>query len=910
MPLADSIGLPTSSSPLTTTTTFVTGSFAPTSTLSLRWTRQASTFEPPAILTIPASVIDAEWRIAESGAAVCRVDVTAQFEYNGLRDSHSIDLNVGGSVLPRFSEGQASRDDEFSVISVDGLGVTGWDVLRHVDEEAAIVPGTPAAGATSTRTASNGPRDEPRCQVESGAEDTGNAGELSTLVTPTRRLGKTMDVSSTARRRSSVNDTAVDQGRRTHEGLTRKRTTTSARERSRHGGPPSLFDTVLPVAAPPLLDLDSSLVLSLPETSSLPPHHKSIETMSRSAASSGTHNLLSLEAAPFDPEASGLDMSFEELEHVEAGSKTDSGSERIAEESFKFGPESPDDDAGSERLAQEGQQARTLCGTNATLTTSSEDTTRCEGTTIRVRISLSPLLMSTIADSPTITFRIEMAFPAIALGSRIVEYPALEGLAGAPAPPGPRARTRALVLSLPSFSLAAAQSQETNISVSASDFKEDCRSRSSVELLQATQRSDLTWDEVKIHAPNARQARTRARLNPLPAREGTARWSSSREGAIDSEGVDEVVDVEVLLPYIVHREEDMDTEENGHEGTAPPGLLVDLNGATPKLRAKKDRHRVHSGETALEPLARTPPSRDDAKIIGVERSMDRNPVRCRPTPSPSSAASPFFRVQITPISPTLSLASPSPSDWRIFYRLVFANPSTRAFTIPVSSDSRVKVHDVWGSRGRPVRFDRRELGDGPRNEVGNGDGSAEIEEGLRISIADADRDPNDEPEGIREVLYEERKFGDAIEGAALLPFLDSKVCQYEVEVLEAQGECNRPLRVSFAMQRWLTRVKGASRLRTERRRARFRSRGPGQRWFEAVYEIPRRSQLSPVPPTSVQTPVSVLPTARLTKAASPELGQDVSHSFDPVRSVHEVIRMEAVPARDPTRPHLDFRGPR
>jgi hypothetical protein len=106
------------------------------------------------------------------------------------------------------------------------------------------------------------------------------------------------------------------------------------------------------------------------------------------------------------------------------------------------------------------------------------------------------------------------------------------------------------------------------------------------------------------------------------------------------------------------------------------------------------------------------------------------------------------------------------------------------------SNSKLRVHDVWdtGYEGKSIEYKtelvrRRTRRSRSTREQEEEEG--EEEKGLRIVVGE---DAN----GIREVLYEERKPGEEIEGAALLPFLDERVGKYEVEVLEAQGEFTLP----------------------------------------------------------------------------------------------------------------------
>ncbi|GAA5944543.1 uncharacterized protein JCM15063_004916 [Sporobolomyces koalae] len=263
-------------------------------------------------------------------------------------------------------------------------------------------------------------------------------------------------------------------------------------------------------------------------------------------------------------------------------------------------------------------------------------------------------------------------------------------------------------LSLPAFSIIDSREESSNISATA-----DSGSGRTSKVSLSTS------------APQLRE-QALAQTAVQSSEDGTARWSTTKSW---KDELPQSVDVDVELPFI---------RTPASTEIAPPPAAVE---GAPETRRKR--------QDSSEP--RSPPKR--TLSVSAASSTPRETLS-------------LVQIQVTPISPTLSLASPSPSDWRIFYRLVFPSSSVVEFAIPLPPDSRVKVHDAWGTDGRTVEW-RDEI-------VQNGDS----EKALRIT---GQRD-------IREVLYEERKAGEYIEGAALFPFLRARVGKYKVSVLEAQGK--------------------------------------------------------------------------------------------------------------------------
>ncbi|GAA6062016.1 hypothetical protein JCM10212_006091 [Sporobolomyces blumeae] len=322
----------------------------------------------------------------------------------------------------------------------------------------------------------------------------------------------------------------------------------------------------------------------------------------------------------------------------------------------------------------------------------------------------SPSLVST-------TIRVHVSLTSL-LRPTLGPTPSLSFRLVAILPAPPRSSSTAvnapLDLFLPSFSLTIAEREQVVSSAAARG--------STVELIQPSMTASA------------------APASPLPAVGGEARWAISRTRF---EPLPDAVRVEVAQPFVgVAHAVNQSSTSRADLDEAPPTLDVSA------MTLRRD----------LED------SRESDQHVVLHRDVATSDRRLDPLPRSSF---PLVRVQITPVSPTLSLDSPSTSKWRIFYRLVFPSSSVIDFALPIPADSKITLHEAWGPNGRSVRFSSSTS---PRADE-------KEERGLRVS-ADAP---------VREVLYEETKVGEDIVGAALLPFLGTNVGRYEVEVLEAQG---------------------------------------------------------------------------------------------------------------------------
>ncbi|BGP58468.1 hypothetical protein JCM8202_005305 [Rhodotorula sphaerocarpa] len=247
--------------------TQITGNFPSTPSLSLRWTPQQLP-DAPAKLSIPHAVTSTVWKMGEDDMAQIEVDVQAQLEYAGLREKQWLDLSVGASTA--------------SFELLDCVGLAGSEILDWQiggADEPVPVPSRPTS-----------PNQTPLARKTSDSSSIG-------LGVPTSSV-----LGSVARRRRS-----------------------SAKPgEPRAPGFPSLFDISMP--APPVLDTSIDTDMRFASASASTQQRRrgdSTEPVAPAKAASllptdSEANLLH-QAAPFDPEASVPDASFEDPALSDAG---------------------------------------------------------------------------------------------------------------------------------------------------------------------------------------------------------------------------------------------------------------------------------------------------------------------------------------------------------------------------------------------------------------------------------------------------------------------------------------------------------------------------------------------------------------------------------------------------------------
>ncbi|GAA5928589.1 hypothetical protein JCM1841_000169 [Sporobolomyces salmonicolor] len=610
--------------------TRISGSFPSTSTLSLRWIPQAAPDGPGAPLVIPKTAVDVRWMIDRLGSGRADVHIRGAFEYAGLRDKHWVDIAVG------FGEEDGSVNGVFEVLEAEGEGVLGWEIRRGT---AAPSPSTsPAPSSTSLPTPHLLPRlpsvlDDFYSPLDDSLLSLSSSTSTVSPNTPT-------PVPSLARRPSSA--------------------------RPLEPRPPSftsLFDTAPP--APP--DFDSSLIAEIQERGVTEPS-------------------LLRQAAPFDPEASAMDMSFE------VGVLTRNGS------------------SGSRETQTSPSAEAQGPATNPSVTSAATTRNSSSPALIRVQISLSPLFHPSHLSDHSFTFHLAVKFPAITLRALLA--------------------TSSLRLALPTFSLPLAEEEESLVCVSAGEAGKTAK----VELLPSSAMDLLDGDG---GSP----------ASPLPAIDGTARWSTIRsirdlEGSRTSRNRLERVEVEVSLPFTSPVEAQADDKRPSATPPAPSSPIP--TDAPPTRRSVKPR-------TTLEPL-----------LLNNDAMLD---AFAQHSPLPPKPFLPLVKLVLTPVPP--SNLHPT---WRIFHQLTLPRASVLSFFLSLSVGSNVEICGAWGAFDRSVEVES--VLSPPLDEAGS-----------RTMRVDVERP-------VQDVLYVENaevdEYGDVVAGR-MLPQFEARVARFEVEVRHASG---------------------------------------------------------------------------------------------------------------------------
>ncbi|GAA5971588.1 hypothetical protein JCM11641_000652 [Rhodosporidiobolus odoratus] len=410
--------------------TCITGTFPSTNSILLRWASQLPHGQQDAQLVVHRASLDIRWSAKEGGTATAEVDVMGTFECAALREKQFVEIEVG--------LGQTDEANEvFEVLSCEGeedMPVLGWGFVEQATPSPPLLPRPPPLPPSLDSFAS--PLDDSTLSFAS-LHSTGTIPASTEYpFTPTPRP--------------------------------RRRPPTSRSNEPRPPSFTSLFDT----APPPALDPNLNAVdgeVSLLEVQLPPEHRDELEKVgkdrrNRQKGSEGS-SLLGQEA-PFDPEASALDMSFE----VGSASEEEEG-EAEAEEPAR--PPSP-----------------------------AKSSTR-----LWIQLDLSHVLRrfatTTVAEGalPSFAFTLQLSFPASSLTANdysTIDRPSLNRIA------------------LPSFALPAAQSEETVVSVAASS------SRQRVELLPDS------LPPYRLSSPPFNEDDDGPPPSPLPGFGGRARWSTVR----------------------------------------------------------------------------------------------------------------------------------------------------------------------------------------------------------------------------------------------------------------------------------------------------------------------------------------------------------------------------------------------
>ncbi|BGP14133.1 hypothetical protein JCM10213v2_002073 [Rhodosporidiobolus nylandii] len=339
--------------------TRISGTFPSAPFLSLRWAPQIPSAVAQSALVVPRVSLDVRWRIAPEGAAMAEIDVEGTFECCALREKQWVEVEVG-------TEWQGEGPDD---------GEEAFEVVAVLDDFSS-------------------PLDDSLLSLSSSLSSTSTTAPTEYPFTPT-------PASRPAPRRRP-----------------------SSYARAKEHRPPSftsLFDTAPPTALDVAAAAEAEVSLldaDLPPEPAAEPEDLGRDRRSREKGSEGS-NLMGQEA-PFDPEASVMDMSFEVA--GDGGEESEDGGIGGSGAAVDTRPPTPDRPA----------------------------------TRVRVQMDLAPLLMrlATSAQSaaegalPSFSFTLRLDFPASSLA----------------APSGDRGD--ALRLALPWISLSAAHHEETVVTVS------------------------------------------------------------------------------------------------------------------------------------------------------------------------------------------------------------------------------------------------------------------------------------------------------------------------------------------------------------------------------------------------------------------------------------------------------------
>lgn len=400
--------------------TRVSGTFPTSSSVSLRWAPQLPVTAAP--LIIRHAALETRWSVDEFGAASAEVEVSGDFEYSGLREKQWVELEVGmpfvlASGSPLEIAGCTPSDAVTSVLD--------WEV----------VPAPTSAG----------PSHDSAHQFDLPLGTPPELPSLPPLVRQPTESGLSDSAASVSTSATACPFTPTPAPRR-------KRVPS----RTSDPRPPSwtsLFDTAPP--APPVLDT-------------------SFSTESPSRALPGPRVVkepsLLQQAAPFDPEASAMDMSFEV-------SSTPSTSSDLLD-------------------------GRALPSVPLTSTRPDEQSASC---LVRVQLDLGPALRS-FAVLPTAASGDDL-FPTFAFALSLHFSPAVLSAS---------TRTNSpLRLFVPSITIPTACHEENIVSVSSS---------SADRLIELVSPPPV--------CPDATFDQREPPMSPLPASKGVIRWSTVRTDAV------------------------------------------------------------------------------------------------------------------------------------------------------------------------------------------------------------------------------------------------------------------------------------------------------------------------------------------------------------------------------------------
>ncbi|GAA6051537.1 hypothetical protein JCM3770_000403 [Rhodotorula araucariae] len=688
--------------------TQITGSFPSSPSLSLRWAPQLPPSEDVP-LVIPHAALETTWMVDENGGATARVHVEGAFEFAGLREKPWIELALGEGVPP-------------GVISCEGEDDT--PVLAYELHPSGAVPlAQPVLSRSSTAT------------TASSASTQSLSPAASPLTRPLPReledFASPLDESVLLAHASALS--APSSYPFTPTPTSRRRPLNPRASESRPPSFTSLFDTAPP--APPVLDT------SFAEMQPSPGNEER-----RAAAGRARERGLSLmkTPAPFDPEASALDMSFEV-------SAPDAGADAhvTGDEAGGSPPESPPVPPA------------------ATLVPHPIPASQTRPARLRVQLEVGPALRR-FAMLPTANDT--LAAPTFAF-SLVLSYSA------------PSLRLGEARLALPPIALSSAAVEDALVVVAPS-----ARGAWRVEVLPDAFDSPAPTAAIELGGRHS------APPSPLPAVGGRARWATVRgagapagrpvevelrpvDGREDGEdGVRDAIDEEAQLvdEVLDFQSHELHRDDASTISDADDAVVSDVAHGADEPNNAGEAHGTDE-PPSLDQSIRTerpastpaPPSPASISPIRTERPASTpaspSPASASPVPrgvltpeTPRTTSLSHMRVEVTPVAPARTAGPTSP--WRLHYRCVLAQPYTGELRAPPTPRA-LQCWDASGAEVAPVAG-------GPL--------------GLVVRVW-----------RVKEIVYEAQERGDTARGGVRVPVellaLEAEVAKVEVVIAVPQG---------------------------------------------------------------------------------------------------------------------------
>ncbi|GAA5933247.1 hypothetical protein JCM3775_002584 [Rhodotorula graminis] len=650
--------------------TQVTGSFPSSPSLTLRWAPQLAAGEDVP-LVIPRASLETAWTIDERGGATAEVRVSGEFELAGLREKPWVELEFATPELP---EVRLSWDDEGDT---PVLAYAQMSMLAQPQASARPISSR-ASTATTVSTASPAPVPPARSPFIPPLPR-----ELDDFASPV--LDDSLQLLASSSVTSSVATTPSFPF--TPTPTSRRRPLNPRATEARPPSFTSLFDTAPP--APPVLDTSFAEMQSSPGKDE---RRRDLAAVGVGAAG-GPRGGLSLmrTPAPFDPEASAMDMSFE-VSALEDGASVKGGDEVESSDATE-----PSSSPVPPLLLE---------------TPAGDVPVVVVGAHLRIQLDVSEALRwfaaaSTLPDPP--------AAPTFACRFFLVY-----------SPESTISKNGRVALS--PIHIPAAQSEDALVVVSSAS------PTLRVEVIPSVFSAAASVDVDASNAPPS----------PLPALGRSARWATSRlAGAPPGPAVEvelRAVEVEVVereqapppppllieeeAPVALEEHEERRTGEDEDEEKAVEEGQDEVEEDQERDQAKAEQEEQEEQQEASSTLAveeaqqdEPAPDADEPAPLDVSTRTERPATPSLPTPAPSPPpllASPspplaptparslsHVRVEVTPFPPSTSCAAGA-ATWRLLYRYVLAQPYTGELRVPRRSVRPFAGWDAGGAALEPV----------------------------------------------------------------------------------------------------------------------------------------------------------------------------------------------------------------